>query len=124
MPPSGLPGFDSVHSIILDVEYLTCYAINHLEQVVDELLAYGEQVVDEMLAHDEQVVDELVAHDDQVVAVDNLACKMFLIVVLKAVVVDCFEYSDFDVFSPCAFSQPTYEDSHNYNMNNYESFYC
>ena len=108
------------------VDYLLGHdcAINHLEQVVDELLAYGEQVVDEMLAHDEQVVDELVAHDDQFVAVDNLACKMFLIVVLKAVVVDYFEYSDFDVYYPCAFSQPTYEDSHNYNMNNYESFYC
>ena len=90
-----------------------------LEQVDDELLADGEQVVEELLAHGEQVVDELLVHGEQVVAVDNLACKMFLIVVPKVVVLDYFEYSDFDVYSPCAFSQPTYDDSHNYNMNIY-----
>ena len=81
---------DSVHSIILDVEYLTCYMLNYVEQVVDEL----------------------VAHNEQVVAVDNLACKMFLIVVHSV----GFHVYFFDVLLDYTFYH-----SYNYNNCNYAS---
>jgi hypothetical protein len=41
-----------------------------------------------MLDHLEHVVDELLAHDEQAVAVDNLACKMSLIVIPMGCVIN------------------------------------